>query len=326
MTENIKNWIKVTRVQTAFVTVLALWAGHLTVSPLSVWSASLLGGIGILIHIWGFTFNEVHDAKYDHMYGDVEGHPISSGDIDIESAKIVAIFSGCMAMLFTIAFFDSVFAITLLIGSFVPGTVYNRFSKDHWWSNAYLSVWVFMLSMSAGAYAGDLNMETLVVSIALSIQIFVQVMEGDLKDISGPEHTFIEKLGAKYDSNRNIILYNRTTNTFVTFMKSVELMLIAYIIGVSSSSVDMLFLLWMFLISIFGSVYFITHDWWMVRHLDRDEIKKRSSIHEIVSILLIGISLMYYGFYSALAIMVCPVIWYVLVNNAVHVGALNPDI
>jgi len=341
------NWIKTTRVQTAMVTALALWIGHITVSPLTVQSAIILGSVGLLVHIWGFTLNEVEDYKYDAQHGEANGHPIAQGKVHAGIARYFAWGAGIIAVAISALSPYPIMATVVLIASFLPGYAYNKWSKQHWWSGGYLSVWASLMVVSGAIHAGVPNYLTTAAAVAVGIQIFVQVLEGDLKDMDGPENTLVSVLGVKVDkmkgtlydsemgglrehnggsSKCDVIKYTKKFTFGIYFIKGVEIALLTFIVSQTTSLTGDLMLEYLALFMFSAIAFFYTLSLLMVYAHDRDEIKQKSSVHELTSIVVLGVSVMGLHTSGALLIILAPITWYLCVNHTIHSNALNPDI
>lgn len=316
------NWIKTTRIQTAMVTALSLWVGYITVRPLDITSAIFLTLIGLLVHSWGFTLNEVEDYEYDSRVGEVEGHPIAQGKVNAEAARYFAWGAAILAIVVSTLTPYRVEATVVLAISFIPGYLYDKYSKEHWWSNIYLSAWVLLMVLTGGLYAGSINSFTGLIAAAVAIQILVQVVQGDLKDIKGPENTLVEKLGVKVEED--VIVYTKKFTWLVYGLKLLEasiLVFIALVIVDESIIFPMLILM-----IVIGVIFMTTVSMFLVNSYDRDKIKQKSSIHEIVSIVFLAVAVSPLSVVSSILIGVAPIIWYIGVNKIIHSGTLNPDI
>lgn len=321
-----KLWIKVTRVQTALVTALALWIGYVSVSQVDLETFIKLTIVGVLVHIWGFTLNEVKDKEYDKENSEEGQHPLAQGLIDEEDARLAARMCGGAAIVLSSFFFNSLVGNILLILSFGAGLAYNFYSKDHWWSNLYLSAWVALIALAGAAYAGQFSMYTWIVGLALAIQIFVQVIEGDMKDLLGTEKTFAGHVGVECEGEGEVVRYPNFFRRGITGLKLVELSLVSYMIYelFNQNSVMEYVVLAGFIL--FAGIFVATSTYYFMGRMDRDKIKKRSSIHELSSVLMIGMSTFWLHYNAAILIASLPVIWYVMFNKLTHSSALNPDI
>ncbi|EGQ44059.1 MAG: 4-hydroxybenzoate polyprenyltransferase related protein, partial [Candidatus Nanosalina sp. J07AB43] len=194
------NWAKAMRVQTALVTSLAVWVGYITVSHLTFESAIILGAIGLYFHIFGFTMNEVEDYEYDASIGNASEHPIAKGKVHAGLARYIA--WGSLGLSITISALSgySLAGTAVLIMAVVPAVLYNKYSKVHWWSNIYLSSWAVLMVLSGALHGGSPNVFTYMICLAVGIQIFVQVMQGTMKDIDGRENSMCKKLGLEKSS------------------------------------------------------------------------------------------------------------------------------
>jgi 4-hydroxybenzoate polyprenyltransferase len=322
----LKQWIKVTRVQTAAVTMLALWVGHIVVEPLTIWSASMLGLIGLCIHVWGFTLNEVYDAEYDKIHGKDGDHLIAKGVIPEEEAKMLAWGAGATSLILYMILVDSLMGVLALLLSFGHGYAYDIRSKKDWFSNIYLAFWVFFVATAGALSAGNFNFAVAIIGTVLAIQIFIQVTEGDLKDLTGPERTFAERLGVTIDYDSQNIVYPARFKAFVLSAKVVEVVLLYYLLMTAQDFTGISGIVPLGLFILLSIVFGRTLRGWMVEDIDRDLIKEQSSKHEIVSIVLIGVSLVGYDVWGSLLVALSPVVWYIGVNKVIHKGSLNPDV
>lgn len=349
------NWIKTTRVQTGMVTALALWIGYISVSPLNLQSAILLGVVGLLVHIWGFTLNEVEDYKYDAVSADVDGHPIAQGKVHADAARYLAWISGFIAIAISVLTPYPTEASLVLLASFIPGYMYNKYSKTHPWSNIYLSGWAFLMVLTGGMYAGSINILTTLIAVAVSIQIFVQVIEGDMKDIEGPEKTFAEMLGVEIkqmglyedmefstlssetdvtsSKETCVVKYTKPFTIAVYSLKIIEVVILLYVARIWTANNSLLipytpdkYYVYYTILLLLVVAFFTTLSRWMVYCYNRADIKKKSGLHELTSIVLLGAVVFPLSPYSAVIIGILPVLWYIVLNYIVHSGALNPDI
>jgi len=321
---NFRQWLELSRLQTALVTTLALWIGYTTVAQLTVGTFLGLGFVGISVHLWGFILNEVNDKDYDKKYGDVNEHALNTSSISEAQASLVAWAFGALAILFSAVAYKSFLGLALIVTSFAAGSLYNRYSKKHWWSNVYLSAWVLLLTLSGAAFAGEFSIYTWSMAGALAIQIFLQVVEGDIKDITGPEQSLAEKLGVKCDGT--YIEYPHGFRQFITTLKLTELGLVSYIVytGVDQSRIIDIVVLGIFIT--IASLFIATSTLYLTARFDRDTIKKRSSMHELSSVLMLGVTSYWLDHNSAIFIALAPVVWYLLINKLLHSGTLNPDV
>lgn len=322
----LKTWAQTARVQTAAVTVFALWAGYISAGGSSIKYFGVLGLVGLCTHIWGFTMNEVYDAQYDAIFGDAEGHPIAQGLIDVEDAKSVALISGILPVIFLTGFTLAIVPVLLYCLSLLFGESYNRLSKDSPYAGLFLSVWALLLVLIGASTGATPTLATALLGLVFFIQILVQVMEGDLKDISGPENTLIERIGAKYDAETDKVKFENSFVVILYGMKSVELFAILWVVQmdtVSGWEYDIVLWSTMLLVTVsflktLGSAFFSGGD--------RDDIKKRASYHELTSIAAIGVALLSINVLAGLVAIAFPIVWYVSANKILYNDALNPDI
>jgi len=334
------KWLKTMRIQTALVTSLALWVGFISVSSLTIRSTIILGAVGIFFHIFGFTMNEVKDYKYDASINTNTDHPIAKGHVHAGMARYVAWGMYILAVVVS-AISPYPIEATIVLGlAVVPGHMYNTFSKTQWWSNIYLSCWAMMMVLAGALYAGSVNNITLLLATIIGIQIFVQVIEGDLKDIVGDEESVCRKLGVgtthvqSYFKNSNIsenssqkvIKYTKRFPAVIYGLKAIELSILGYIVMLNTTSLLSLSQWYLTLYFITLIVFVSSMSMVMVYLYDRDRIKKMSSLHETSSIILIGLTVYPMNPHGGILVAVAPVAWYIISNTLLHSSPLNPDI
>lgn len=350
MAHQLTEWLRTARLQTAMVTSFALWLGYITTSEPNIQGIAGLGLVGIFLHAWGFILNEVEDYEYDKRNGDISGHPIAKGRVDVGTARKVSWASLIVAGAIMLLISSSIVAVSILALSVIPGYLYNKYSKQHWWSNIYLSGWVSVVVMSGGAFNGMPNNLTMLLASILAIQIFVQVIEGDLKDIKGDESTFSEKCGVQLknitvrgvskhgmpileadggpDDKRGVTILSYT-NKFVAIvygLKFAELTMIIYVLHHyanfwnSASGIEIGTFIGM------SVLYIVSISMFLVEYFDREEIKQMSSVHELSSIILISMVMLTINVQLFLLVALTPIIWYVVTNNLLYSSSLSPDI
>lgn len=340
------KWIKTMRVQTALVTSLAIWGGYITVSPLTFESAVILGFIGLQYHIFGFTMNEVEDYKYDASIGNGSEHPIAKGEVHAGLARYVSWIAFMLSIVISVLSGYSIYGSIVLMLAVIPALMYNKYSKVHWWSNIYLTIWAMMMVIAGALHAGTPNTISYVLAVAIGIQIFIQVIEGDLKDIAGTERSICDVLGVELKSTEefingkddisfstiesaesvDVISYTRKFSALVYGLKSVELVILVYVASIFTS-MNMSMIRPYILVYFIISIVFITSISMLTVYLyQRDKVKKMSSIHELSAIVLIGASLYPIQHNAGILIAIAPILWYIGVNKVIHSGPLNPDI
>ena len=343
----IGKWVKTMRLQTALVTSVTLWAGYISVSSMRVTDAVVLGFAGVAFHVFGFTLNEVKDSAYDANIDNGSYHPVAEGDVDRNAAKYIAWGAYTLSLLVPLAFGYSILATIVMALAVIPAYAYNLFSKEHWWSNSYMSVWAAMMVLAGALYAGSPNAITVAIAGALSVQSFAQAIQGGLKDIVGDESSLCKKMGVKITkarsylkdelgvelsgdkaeiNNVDVVSYTKKFTALIYVLKTSQ---IAFLATVAYVYVDMA--LWemrAFTLAFFVLVviFFTTLSMTTVYVYDRDRIKKASSVHELTTLVLLGLTLYTLDPHGGLLVGLAPMVWYLAVNKTVHSGALNPDI
>jgi len=274
-------------------------------------------------------------------------HPVASGDVHPETARLVAWVAIILCILVSAASPYPLTATLVLCAAVVPGYLYNQYSKEHWWSNFYLAIWAGLMVLAGALFAGQPTVITWLLCAAISIQIFVQVVEGDLKDINGEEITLCEKFGVRLKKpsayindegsidrlpetsdigDRGVLTYTYKFVSMIYGLKAIELgslMAIAYVVSTSNLTMTSLYLGIYFTMSI---VFITSLSMVLAYVFDRSYIKKVASIHELSSIVLIGLTLVPLDPRGGVLVVIAPIAWYIIVNQTLHSGILNPDI
>ena len=333
MTGSIKSWIKVFRLQTALVTALALWVGYVSTGQFELGDIVVLAIVGLLTHMWGFGLNEVYDYEYDVQNQKSSGHPIATGKVERVRVKYASRASMVFAIFIIWMGSDGVLPPLMLGLSVIPGFAYNKYSKVHWWSNIYLSIWAFILVMAGALYVGEPNITTYLIAGALFIQIFVQVIEGDIKDIEGPESTFAGRFGThvfnSFDvelNNYKRVKYSNTLLSTVFTLKFIEAGLITMVgfLSVKYGSFEMFAYVGVMCIALLLFIHTLSNIF--KKEYDRDRVKINSAKHELTSIAVIGISVSMVNFVAGMIVLVAPIVWFIGINAFIHSKSLSPDI
>jgi len=333
MTGSIKSWIKVFRLQTALVTALALWVGYVSTGQSQLGDIVVLAIVGLLTHMWGFGLNEVYDYEYDVQNQRSSGHPIATGEVQRKRVKYASRASIVFAIFIIWMGSKGALAPLMLVLSVIPGFAYNKYSKVHWWSNIYLSIWAFILVIAGALYVGEPNIITYLIAGALFIQIFVQVIEGDIKDIQGPESTFAGRFGthlfSSFDAELNDytrIKYSNTLVSIVFSLKFIESALIGIVgfLSVTYGGFKMMAYVGLICIALLLFIYTLAKIF--KKEYDRERVKINSAKHELTSIAVIGISMSMINIVAGLIILVAPILWFIGMNGLIHSKGLSPDI
>lgn len=324
-------WLKTLRFQAAPAGIAVTWLGYVSVSEVDLTSAALVGLVGLLANVWILGHNEISDAEYDAKHSDAGGHPIASGEINKHKAIIVTgmIVASSFGLYTLLEPKGTGYA--MLVSSYLFGYAYNDRSKVDWWSNLYFGFWGFTLVLAGAAPFGEYTATTFVLAVAMGIYLFVGVIQGDLKDLDGPENTFSEYLGVKLKSVDTDILptrivYSREFLTTLASLKVTELsMLIA---AYSLLSTDPLSLVKLNSIAmVVGAVLFLsTVGGYVISEYDRAKIKRRYGLHVLVAFIVYGLAITPVSWILGVFVALVPGLWFVLFNKVLHSNVLDPDI
>lgn len=322
MLSRIATYLQTLRLQTAMVTSAALWIGYASINIPDIKALAVLTLLGMLIHIWGFGLNEVQDAEYDSEKDESGSHPIAEGKVSKDIVKIIVNSSLILSIFLAAVIIEESFGYIAYTIMIITGYIYNKFSKQIWYSNFVLSAWAFAMTFIGASIAGAVTIYTFSFAVLLSAQIFVQVIQGDLKDINGSEETLAEKLGVEV--NEQAISYSWKFNFVLYLFKFIIQLPLAVAIFwsnlVSPHGGGVV------IFSVFTLLFIATAIRWPINELDRGKIKERSAQHEIISMAFIAWTI--YPVSASVAVFMClaPPVWYGFVNRIIYDNVLNPSI
>lgn len=327
----VQLWLQTLRFQAAASGAAVTLIGYVSVSEVDLTSAVLVGLVGALANVWVSGHNEISDAEYDAEHSDAGGHPIASGEISKHKAIIVTGMVAASSFGIYSVLEPGSIGYIMLVSSYLFGYAYNDRSKVDWWSNLNFGLWGSTLVIAGAAPFGEYTTTTLLLATAMGIYSFVGVIQGDLKDLDGPENTFTEHLGVRLTMADTGILstrivYSRTFLATLASLKVTELsmLIVAYLLLstdplslVNLNSIAMVVAAVLFLSTVYGYV---------LSEYDRAKIKRRYGLHVLVGFILYGLVITPASQTLGLFVALVPGLWFVLFNKILHSNVLDPDI
>jgi hypothetical protein len=327
----VQLWLKTLRFQAAPAGAAVTWLGYVSISEVDLASAILVGLVGLLANVWILGHNEISDAEYDAKHSDAGGHPIASGEINKHKAIVVTgVIVASSFGIYTLLEPGSNGYMILAV-SYLFGYAYNNRSKVDWWSNLYFGLWGFTLVYAGAEPFGEYTATTFVLATAMGIYLFVGVIQGDLKDLDGPENTFSEHFGVELksvdtDISPTRIAYSTGFLAMLASLKVIELVML--IAGYSFLSADPLSLTNFNSIAILiGAIPFLlTVQGYVILEYDRAKIKRRYGLHVLVAFVLYGLAIIPASYTLGVFVALVPGLWFILFNKILHSNVLDPDI
>ena len=185
-----REYAKLSHFQTASQLIAIPILGALATGlRIDIFDILVLGVIGFLVNMFGFTMNEYIDVEVDTASKELSDKPLVKGTIPREHALVMAF--GSLSLTFVLAglYFPDLVALTMLTISIAFAGIYNLIGKQYAGVDFLLGVWAFFFCLF-GAYAFTSEAGLFVYIIATLILFqwwFANIVEGGVKDA---EHDF----------------------------------------------------------------------------------------------------------------------------------------
>ncbi|MCK4718483.1 MAG: UbiA prenyltransferase family protein [Thermoplasmata archaeon] len=86
--------------------------------------------IGLLVHVFSSVTNEILDKEEDRKRGDLQSHPLASGELDTKKAIRIAFAASFLLVTMTVLVFESEMATVLLLTSVALFGAYNVLNRS----------------------------------------------------------------------------------------------------------------------------------------------------------------------------------------------------
>ncbi len=335
---NLREYIVLSRIQTAGVTALAPVLGIMSTGNWDVRICATYFLIGVLIHIYGFALNEWADYKYDVKADYLKGKPLVSGKISRNSA--LAFSLGAMVCAYAIALFTTknLWSAPLLLLSIACGGFYDIKGKSVIGSDFVLGAWAFTFALSAGISvlpgASPLDIPKMLVVVGLlgGMQVlFNNSVEGGIKDLeqdrASGARTWMIFLGSKVEGGE--LKLSHSSVVFAYLVKALFFIVVIspMLFGLADSGEEETLAFALLAAMLASAMFFTMSRFVFARKYDRENLKKTFSVHEIVTFFLLPTAIIpVIGIFTALALMLVPLIWYVASNVVLYGKALQPQV
>ena len=210
----IREYFKLARLSIAPLTGLAPVMGAIATGQYQILYLFILFLIGILVHSYGMTHNDIIDYTIDKKIKNFIDRPLVSGTITKLKAWIFAF--GCLVVLFVFATYIAIsnqhyISIIFLLITVVCVTLYNLTSKKIPLADSFLALGMFFFILYGAivqiSYINDLPFLVWIICLLGAIQIFLlNVIAGGFKDIENDAlqgaNTLAVRLGLHIDKKK----------------------------------------------------------------------------------------------------------------------------
>jgi 4-hydroxybenzoate polyprenyltransferase len=324
--------MKLARIHSAVLSGLTPVLGAIAVGFLELEPLIILFFIGILTHIFGFTFNEYMDIDIDKRAKHLKNKPLVSGTISEDSAitfALGAIIIGYVLIVYLIHILNSnaMMVVLLYTISWLAIAVYDLTSKSVRGSDLALAVWTGTLCLMGGfAVTNSPNFLLFIIAGLAFLQLFIQNILAGLKDISqdkfGSGTTTPIRLGVTIYRKRLDIPFK--FQGFIYSFKFLHLFLvfIPFLLYWLALGFGQLLFILLFIVLIF----YLVHSIFNAKRFQRNLLLRKIGLHEILSYSIVPV--MFFGIIGLIEVIfliILPIVWLAVFMKFIY-GRLLPNI
>ena len=321
------------RIHSSFSEPVIMIFGALVAGLVDLTLIAIIFIIGLFYHIFGYVLNDYADMDVDKRSSEPKKNPLISGVISPRSALILAIGSGCVAVLLSIIFFSGIVPTILLLLTLLSIAIYNfsrrRFREISDIIIAGSLMFSFFYGASCVIYPWEVPIWIIGLIIFVGI-VFVNGVEGALKDA---DHDFVSGgrslaaiLGVKVQGDRLIIPWKFRFFSFGLYAICVVLALFFIrqpeIASWYTVEIQLLIFTPLFVIITYGISRLVTIDYFL-----RSSIRKiYALINGTAGVLIFLLVMPIIGIVSTLILIIMPVSWYALCNVLLYGKPFQPGV
>jgi 4-hydroxybenzoate polyprenyltransferase len=286
---------------------------------------------GNFAHIWGAYHNDRMDLTIDTKVAYCAHKPLVSGSISIKSAKKIEysaliIFIGMILIthyLYNQSFFSLSMAFTCfyLFCFIALGACYNRFNKSNMFINIVGQLYATFVVLIGMSIVVNFDWIVFISSLIMGLNaVYLNIIEGDLKDIEGDVVNVLKALGVRFEGGKAVHI--RKFYLVNEVFKIVIFLLILVVLFLEKMSIYCTVIAFIFFVINYFSRFT------MFKHLssDREKMKKYIAVQELSSILLISVIYMVIHPLLPVVIVFFVCIWLVLWNKFLFGTYVRPQI
>jgi 4-hydroxybenzoate polyprenyltransferase len=282
----------------------------------------LLFIIGMIVNIGGQVHNDIIDYDIDKRSKELKERPLVKGTVSFMQAKIIVLF--CLFLVFAIIlyFYASIFALSVIVISFIFGVLYNIYSKKIPGSDLFLSVSLSLFLLFGAIVVtdnfkgfNDISVLTWIVFALTFIHVFLMdALGGGLKDAKNDREsgakTLAIFLGVKANDDLHITLSYKLIILFFEFFTIVFALSTFIFFGYEYSVYQLILILLLIVLMVYSTLKLLS-----LKTFDRKKIKYHNRNHELGGYVLVPIVLLnVIGFYWVGFLIFFPIIWFIVFN------------
>lgn len=193
---SLRGWLSVGRVQSIPVTVLpasiAAFAAPGTISKVEY---GLFVAVLACAHVGIYMHNEIQDYEHDIESGRTDKALVSGeaerSEVGKASLILLLVSEAAAVLLFGLE------GIILLMSCILIGLFYNTHSKKIWFSEIYLGIWGFLITMTGAYYVSGPTLDIVTFGVAFGFYMVWMTYIGDYRDMTSDEANTLTALGAR---------------------------------------------------------------------------------------------------------------------------------
>lgn len=346
--DELKNWLMLSRFQTVLVTPVFVWIGYFSVASFGMEDFLALSVAGGCFHIWWCVSNDINDYEYDKEHSDVETHLIAKGTINKTRARVYSTVVAAVGLGTIYYMWPSLYTVLPFVVAVICGEIYNALSKSVWQTDFIAGVMAGALVLLGMGAAGSYTLAGWLLMASCSLHMAIQMITGDLKDLTSPESSFASSCGVKVRKVPEAALAGKIrarletdtdaipqlqiadyTKSFVyslNGMKLLEIGLLAYILMMYTTGTALLDYLIVGTSAslVVASILFLNNQ--LVLVYDREKVLKNIVGHELASVALTTMVLAQVNIVGGLVALSVPFMSYAILNPIVHSGSIIPQV
>ena len=286
----------------------------------------LLFFICLIVNVGGQVYNDLCDLKIDKLSKELNQRPLVKGTISIKSAKTIILLCLIMVLTLIFYFYPSVYAISIIVLSFLFGTLYNIYSKKIPGSDLFLSAsmalfFLFGAIVVTPNFEGfqDINIFTWILFTLIFIHVFLMdALGGGLKDAENDRKAGAKTLAVYLGVTTDKILFIPLIYKIIIMSFEISTIIFTaslFIIFNMDFSTIQLILIILLIIGMVTSTLRLLQ----MKEFDRKKIKYINRNHELFGFILVPMILFNsIGFFWFLFLILLPISWFIIFNYILY--------
>ncbi len=342
--------LRLARVQTLALTALVPVVGALVFmgvaspgEPLGGWEdllpLILLFIVGGLFHVFGFVLNEWADLDVDSASSDLSDKPLVAGDVSARAALSIAVGAAIVSFIPLALVTQDPWAFALLGLAIAMGAIYDLYGKRVPLDLVLAGSLTLLLAtgvVASGEFDPGSRHHLIILACLAGLQfmqnLFQNAIEGGMKDAdhdaAAGARTYAAVLGV-HVRDGNLIM-GRGFRASSLAIKALSIGILGLtVLYLADDDDPWQNVMVMGLVTLFAIVMVVTLGRFMMSKVefDRGKLKRTFSIHEMATFAAtIAAFIPLIGLMAFIAILLLPIIWFVVVNRLLFNHALEPGV